>query len=158
MKMCTSFLFCSFLVFVLSLVSWLLGFLVSWFRSFEFQSFNISLKLCWKVLIPCYHNSISCFLEDIDPIFKIFKNLLDGSSGLFGPRLFHCPFQSFDFHLLNFQKYYFWQLLFSHIIYGILVPPKMNNIGLGSHGHVRKSPKPGNKEFSSSPILKSESN
>ena len=32
--------------------------------------------------------STSCFLEDVEPIFKIFKNLLNGSSGCFGLRLF----------------------------------------------------------------------
>ena len=31
---------------------------------------------------------ISCFQEDIGPIFKSFKNVLDGSSSLFGARLF----------------------------------------------------------------------
>ena len=31
---------------------------------------------------------ISCFLEDIDPIFKISKNCLDGSPGSFGTYLF----------------------------------------------------------------------
>ena len=35
-----------------------------------------------------YQISNSCVLIDIDPIFKIFKNLLDGSTGLFGAR--HC--------------------------------------------------------------------
>ena len=32
--------------------------------------------------------SISCFLEDINLIFKTFEMLLDGSSSFFGPRLF----------------------------------------------------------------------
>ena len=37
-------------------------------------------------------NIFSCLLEDIDPISKLFKILLDGSSGCFGARLFQkCP-------------------------------------------------------------------
>ena len=35
-----------------------------------------------------YRISISCFQGDTDPIYKNFKNSLDGSSGLFGARLF----------------------------------------------------------------------
>ena len=58
---------------------WCLGFLVSSFVRFlvsEFQSFEDSknhLMFLGKRLIPYYQNSISCFLEDIDPVFKIFK-------------------------------------------------------------------------------------
>ena len=37
------------------------------------------------------------FLEDIDPLFKIFKNLLGDSSGVFGTRLFQ-HFRKHDFH------------------------------------------------------------
>ena len=33
-------------------------------------------------------HSISCFLIDIDSVSKVFKNLLNGSSGIFGARLF----------------------------------------------------------------------
>ena len=87
------------------LVSWVVGFLVSWFlgstvpkfRSFKvskFQRFedskfqNLHLMSCLRILFPYYQHSISCFLEDIDPIFKIPKNLLVGSLGLFSPPLF----------------------------------------------------------------------
>ena len=70
------------------LVLWFLTFLVSWFLGFKvfwFQSFLVSKFLGFKVsLIPYYHNSISRFLEDIDPESKMFKNLLDRSSGFFG--------------------------------------------------------------------------
>ena len=52
-------------------VSWLLIFLVSKFPSFkDSKTFNI----LWKILIPYYHISISCFLEDFDPIFQIVTN------------------------------------------------------------------------------------
>ena len=46
-------------------------------------------------MIPYYQNSISCFVEDINPISKISKNFLDGSSGFVGPCL--CQhFQKFE--------------------------------------------------------------
>ena len=63
------------------LVYWFLSFLVPSFLGFEvswFQSFR-------NPMIPYYQMSISCFLIDIDLIFKIFKNLLHGSSGLSAP-------------------------------------------------------------------------
>ena len=64
------------------LVSWCLGFLVSWFRSFLVSKF-LGFKASKIYKIIC-----SCFLEDTDPISKIFKILLNGSSGLVGARLF----------------------------------------------------------------------
>ena len=39
-------------------------------------------------MIPYSQNATSCFLEDIDPISKIFKNLLNRTLGLLGARLF----------------------------------------------------------------------
>ena len=44
-----------------------------------------------KILVPYYHISIACFLEDIDPISKMFNDLLDRSSGFCGA----CIFQTF---------------------------------------------------------------
>ena len=83
------FLVPSFLGF---LDSWIIGVLVSWFQSFkDSKAFNI----CWKRLIPYYQISISCFLKDIDPVFQISKNLLDGSSGCFGPAFATCSFSGF---------------------------------------------------------------
>ena len=70
------------------LVSWFLGFKVYWFRSFlvsKFVGFKVSwfrsIFVSWCIgftdsMIPYYPNSISCVLEDIDPISNIFKNLL----------------------------------------------------------------------------------
>ena len=63
------------------LVSWFLSLLVSKLLGFLVSKFQMS-------MIPYYPNSISCFLEDIDPIFKMFKNCLDGSPGSFGTYLF----------------------------------------------------------------------
>ena len=39
-----------------------------------------------KIHMKNYKNSISCFPVDIGPIFKMFKNLLNGSSSFVGPR------------------------------------------------------------------------
>ena len=45
---------------------------------------------------------MSCFLEYIDPLSKILKNLLYGSSGISGPRFFqlvkHMDFGNFDMY------------------------------------------------------------
>ena len=62
-----------------SLVSKFLGFEVSWF-----QRLWVSKFLGFTVL----PKSISCFLEDIDAISEMFKNLLDRSSGFVGAHLF----------------------------------------------------------------------
>ena len=58
------------------LVSWFQSVLVSWFQSFLFSKFQRFTKL------PCH-----VFWEILIPISKIFKNLLDGSSGLIGAKL-----------------------------------------------------------------------
>ena len=65
-----------------SLVSNFLGFKASWFLGFKiskFQRFND----------PMLPNSHLMFLVNIDLISKILKILLNGSSGLFVPHLFH---------------------------------------------------------------------
>ena len=56
------------------MVSWFYAFMIFWFYG--------------VMVTKCYHMSISCFREDIDPMSKIFKILLNGSSGLFGACLF----------------------------------------------------------------------
>ena len=59
-------------------VSKLLGFKVSWFLGFfvsKFLGFEVP---------KIYQISISCSLQDIDPIPNTFKILLDGSAGFFG--------------------------------------------------------------------------
>ena len=51
-------------------------FLVSWFQSFKiskFRRFRKSFNVFGKIWISCEHNAISCFLENIDFIFKMFK-------------------------------------------------------------------------------------
>ena len=71
------------------LVSWFLAFLVSKFLGFKvdwFLGFKVSWLLGFKVP-QIYHMSMSCVLEDIDPISKISKNSLDGSSGFSESRL-----------------------------------------------------------------------
>ena len=42
---------------------------------------------CWKIIIPYYQKSISCFLVDIGTTSKIPEHFLDGSSSFFGARL-----------------------------------------------------------------------
>ena len=64
-------------------VSWFVAFSVPWFLGFEvcwLQRFLV----CWKMWIPYYHNSISCSQEDIAPLSKIFKNILNRPSGFPG--------------------------------------------------------------------------
>ena len=64
--------------------SWFIGFSVPRFWVSWFQRFLVSKFQRFKI----YQMSISCVLENIGPISDIFKNLLNGSSGLFGARLF----------------------------------------------------------------------
>ena len=63
------------------------------FKVSEFQNFKMPKFQSFKVsMIPFYQNPISCFLEDIDPTSKIFKNLLNGSPGFCDPPSFPtCP-------------------------------------------------------------------
>ena len=69
---------------------YLKSFVVPWFLGFCFPGFLVS---------KIYPISISCVLEDIDPISE---NLLDGSSGFFGACLFQY-FHFFEVH--NFDIY-----------------------------------------------------
>ena len=93
---CKVYCFRSFLVlgkcvsgFLRVMVSWFLGFLVSKFLIVK----DSKIPSCFrKILVPYYRISISFFLVDIGLISKIFKILLDGSSGLFVARLLEiCP-------------------------------------------------------------------
>ena len=70
-------------------ISWFLGFLTFWFRSFEVSKF-LGFKASWlqsllvlgsKVsMIPYVQSKMSCFLDDLDPTSKLFKNFQNGSS------------------------------------------------------------------------------
>ena len=69
-------------------------------RYWSHRRYEMSILCLLKMLIHIqYQISIPCFLKDIDRIFKIFKTLLDGSSGLFGLRfpqdLQNCGFPQF---------------------------------------------------------------
>ena len=79
-----------------------LGFLVS-----KFPGFLVSEIIGFKVS-KLYQNSISCSLEDIDPVSKIFKNVLNGSSGFFGARLVQVflilDVRSFEIYEHTFQN------------------------------------------------------
>ena len=66
--------------------------MVLWFYGLVVCSFMVlwfyGLIVLWFLGLKVYQIAISCFEEDIDPICKIFENLLDGSSGFVGARLF----------------------------------------------------------------------
>ena len=74
------------------LVSRILGFLVSEFLVFKDSPNPLMFVKDICSVLPNVH---FMFLEDIDKIFKIFKMLLDGSSGFVGARLFQ-NFEMFD--------------------------------------------------------------
>ena len=66
--------------FVWFLGFWFLGFKVSWFLGFKAPKFQIFKKPFHVLKGFHYQILISCFQDDIDPIFKIFKNYEDGYS------------------------------------------------------------------------------
>ena len=85
-----------------------LSFLGSKFLGFLFLKFHgpdfrlLGTKVVWFIglkVSKIYQISISCFQEGIDLVSKISEILLDGSSGLFGARLFsslqNCGFSTF---------------------------------------------------------------
>ena len=96
--------------------------------------------------------SISCFGVGLDPILKIFKNLLDRSSGCFNPRVFQRS-QISDFRNLEnsrniiFEKW----LRFFLVFLSILVSPKSRIIGLEVMDMSTKSGKHINDGFSMFP-------
>ena len=65
----------------------------------KFQSFNLAKFQC----IKDSRKYISCFPIDIDPMSKLFKNLLKEYSGLFGPRLFR-NFKNIDFRMCDISR------------------------------------------------------
>ena len=78
-----------------SVCLWFNGFLVLWFYGLWFYSLMVlwfyGFMLLWIygfLVSKLYQISISCFQEDFDPMSMIFKIALDGSSGIFGTRLF----------------------------------------------------------------------
>ena len=132
------------------LVSRILGFRVAWFLGFEvswFQSFKDS-------MIPYYQIPSSCFLIDIDLTSKIFRMSLDGSSGLSGARLFPTFSNNMKSTILKLPNRIFSKMLWdpSWIFKSILGSPKINNIGVGAQGHVRKSRNQRNEGFEGSHI------
>ena len=73
-----SFRFLGFLVssFLGFLVSWLLGVLVPWFLGFKVSKMQRTFNVFWKIMIPHYTSSISCFRKTIDPILPTFHFVL----------------------------------------------------------------------------------
>ena len=89
------------------LVSSFLGFNASWLRSFLvswFLSFSVSWFLGFKVP-KNYQVPMSCFLEAIDPIFQICRNLLDGSP-IFVDTCVFLTFQNARFAFFEFSHNY----------------------------------------------------
>ena len=80
----------SFWVFVF----WFYGFIVLRLYGVMVYDFMLLWIHCFLVSTIC-QLSISCFQEDIDPISKIFRNSLEGSSKVVDACLF--DFQSFRF-------------------------------------------------------------
>ena len=76
------FLVSEFLSFLSFLIPWFLSFVVSWLLGFKASQLRSCLGM-----IPYYQMLISCSLEDIDPVSKLFENLFNGSSGFVGPSL-----------------------------------------------------------------------
>ena len=107
---------------------------------YGFLELQQDLECFQKTLVPYYKMSISCFLEDMDLISKIFTIMLDGPSGCFGAHVLD-NVSCFGFPIfLRFTKLLLFQspVCFS-ICVGILVSPQIKGIGLGAHGHVPKS-------------------
>ena len=78
-------------------------------KNFIASKFPRLLKImkCFLEGIDPNQMTVSCFLEDLDPTSKIFKNILDGSSGFPGPRLFH-NVRTFMFSKCSIPKNLLW--------------------------------------------------
>ena len=103
---------------------------------------QIPIHVFLKTLISYYQIPILSFLIDIDPIFKIFRNIRrifrisrSASSPMF--HFFRFPdcwyFQKQDFRNLFWV---FW------VVWSNLVCPKLNISGFGGYGHVHQVRKP----------------
>ena len=110
------------------MVSMFLGFLVS-----EFIGFLVSKFLVFKVS-KIYHIPISCFLEGIDPTSKIFSR--DCSALVFSNKIIIWDFQNFEIYKTHMFKHV---LMFSLIMWRILVSPKIEIVAFGRPGHVQKA-------------------
>ena len=99
-------------------------------------------------ILPNFH---VMFLIDIDIMSKIYEMLLDGSSGFVGP-----VFSKFD-KVLGLPIFDIYNNICKRapgiysIVFGVLVSQKINNIGFGARGHVRKSRNHRNDEFEALP-------
>ena len=123
----------------------LIGFVVSKFLGFTVFWFLGSLVakcLGFKVSrIPYYQKFISCFLEGIDPVSKIFNSF----RRIFG--ICRCPpFRKLSnfgsSKVLRYRKITFCKhaLGIFLICLGVLVSPKIRIVGFGGSGHVQKFP------------------
>ena len=105
-----------------------------------------------------YKIPISWFSEDIDFIFKIFKNWWDGSSGFFGPCLFQILSKCWSSDIFTSLNEISEKTSgFPWIIWKSLVSPKFKIIGGVIHGRVPKSENHENEGCSGFPKVKSTS-
>ena len=114
--------------------TWQGRFKVSGLQSFK-NSFNVSLENIDPIL-PNVHFMVSYrYLYSIVNMFKPFK---DGSSRCLGAHLLHV-LKFVDAPFLRFPKQKCFERDFglSLIFLSISVFPEINNIGVGSHGHIR---------------------
>ena len=85
----------------------------------KLQSFWVSSFQSFKV--PKIQKNISCLLIDIDPISKILKNLLDGSSGAFGRRMFRNSQNAGVPRFWGFRQYYFEKMVRTFLeLFGVI--------------------------------------
>ena len=63
---------------------------------------------------------ISCFLKDVDTIFKVFKGLKDESPGLFGTPAVFCFVKRTISNMLRFRKYVPQMILFFLEFFGVI--------------------------------------
>ena len=87
------------------MVLWIHGFMVLWFYGFMFLWLS-GFMVVWFLGFKKYQISFSCFQEDLDPISKIFKILLRGSSP-FSAHVFSKMFKHLGFQFLRFTKIIF---------------------------------------------------
>ena len=157
-------------------VGWVLGFLVSWLLGFLVVSkspgflmcllFVLCFKVSWFLSLWFLSFLISKFIGFLDSTFLGFwvpkiqwSQITKISCHVFWKMLIpysRCS-RSFKMDLHDVSVPVFPTLENSWIIWGILVSPKINNIGFEAQGHVRKPRNHDNEGFSVSPMSKSKS-
>ena len=119
-------------------VSLLLGVKASKFRRFKVSKFQEFIQCLGKILIPYYHIPILCFLEDIDPIIKIFQTYEMDLQDLAVPacsnilKIVDSQIFAISKNITSPKRCPPFSVIFR-------VSPKINIFISGRHGHVRES-------------------